>query len=69
MNGRWAMAAVTGILFTDAVGLPKFWNAGAEVRERRAAAAGGMPFVIWGGAANGTVSAGCQIQPVQAREC
>ena len=24
MNARWAMAAVTGIAFTDAVGLPKF---------------------------------------------
>lgn len=31
-NGRWAMAAVAGILFTDLVGLPKFWEAGAEVR-------------------------------------
>lgn len=31
-NGRWAMAAVAGILFTDALGLPKFWEAGAEVR-------------------------------------
>ncbi len=31
-NGRWAMAAVVGILFTDLVGLPKFWLAGAEVR-------------------------------------
>jgi biotin transporter BioY len=30
-NGRWAMAAVAGILFTDALGLPKFWEAGAEV--------------------------------------
>ncbi len=30
-NGRWAMAAVAGILFTDLVGLPKFWLAGAEV--------------------------------------
>ncbi|KAG2500795.1 hypothetical protein HYH03_001557 [Edaphochlamys debaryana] len=29
-NGRWAMAAVVGILFTDLVGLPKFWLAGAE---------------------------------------
>jgi hypothetical protein len=29
-NGRWAMAAVAGILFTDLVGLPKFWEAGAE---------------------------------------
>mmetsp|Transcript_18782 Transcript_18782/g.46775 ORF Transcript_18782/g.46775 Transcript_18782/m.46775 type:complete len:313 (+) Transcript_18782:304-1242(+) len=28
MNGRWAMAATAGILFTDAVGLPKFWEAG-----------------------------------------
>ena len=35
-NGRWAMAAVAGILFTDLVGLPKFWLAGAEVRLRRA---------------------------------
>jgi hypothetical protein len=26
------MAAVAGILFTDLVGLPKFWLAGAEVR-------------------------------------
>ena len=31
-NGRWAMAAVAGILFTDLVGLPKFWEAGALVR-------------------------------------
>lgn len=31
-NGRWAMAAVVGILFTDLVGLPKFWLAGGEVR-------------------------------------
>ncbi len=30
-NGRWAMAAVVGILFTDLVGLPKFWEAGAQV--------------------------------------
>ena len=29
MNGRWAMAATAGILFTDAVGLPKWWEAGA----------------------------------------
>jgi len=29
-NARWAMMAVVGILFTDAVGLPKFWLAGAE---------------------------------------
>jgi len=29
-NARWAMMAVIGILFTDAVGLPKFWLAGAE---------------------------------------
>eukprot|EP00879_Flechtneria_rotunda_P000678 GHRR01000793.1.p1 GENE.GHRR01000793.1~~GHRR01000793.1.p1 ORF type:complete len:284 (+),score=70.63 GHRR01000793.1:91-852(+) len=29
-NGRWAMAAVAGILFTDLVGLPKFWLAGNE---------------------------------------
>lgn len=28
MNGRWAMHATAGILFTDAVGLPKFWEAG-----------------------------------------
>jgi hypothetical protein len=30
-NGRWAMMAVAGILFTDLMGLPKFWLAGAEV--------------------------------------
>eukprot|EP00240_Pyramimonas_obovata_P013078 CAMPEP_0118922216 /NCGR_PEP_ID=MMETSP1169-20130426/1210_1 /TAXON_ID=36882 /ORGANISM="Pyramimonas obovata, Strain CCMP722" /LENGTH=259 /DNA_ID=CAMNT_0006863047 /DNA_START=85 /DNA_END=864 /DNA_ORIENTATION=+ len=30
-NGRWAMMAVTGIMFTDAMGLPKFWEAGATV--------------------------------------
>jgi Chlorophyll A-B binding protein len=30
-NGRWAMAACAGILFTDAVGLPNWVNAGAEV--------------------------------------
>jgi len=29
MNGRWAMMAVSGILFTDANNLPKFWEAGA----------------------------------------
>lgn len=29
MNGRWAMAATAGILFTDATGLPKWWEAGA----------------------------------------
>lgn len=29
-NGRWAMAAVAGILFTDLVGLPNWWEAGAE---------------------------------------
>jgi len=29
-NGRWAMAAVAGILFTDLIGAPKFWEAGAE---------------------------------------
>ena len=34
-NGRWAMAAVAGILFTDALGLPKFWEAGAEVSGRK----------------------------------
>ena len=32
-NGRWAMAAVAGILFTELVGLPKFWLAGAEVSQ------------------------------------
>jgi hypothetical protein len=26
------MAAVAGILFTDLIGKPKFWLAGAEVR-------------------------------------
>ena len=31
-NARFAMMAVVGILFTDAVGLPKWWLAGAEVR-------------------------------------
>ena len=30
MNGRWAMAAVAGILFTDLVGLTPFWEAGAQ---------------------------------------
>jgi hypothetical protein len=29
-NGRWAMAAVAGILFTDAAGLTPFWEAGAQ---------------------------------------
>uniref|UniRef100_A0A7S0NH34 Chlorophyll a-b binding protein, chloroplastic n=1 Tax=Micromonas pusilla TaxID=38833 RepID=A0A7S0NH34_MICPS len=28
MNGRWAMHATAGILFTDAFGLPKWWEAG-----------------------------------------
>lgn len=31
MNGRWAMMAVLGIFFTDAIGFSKFWEAGAEV--------------------------------------
>ncbi len=30
-NGRWAMAACAGILFTDAVGLPNWVTAGADV--------------------------------------
>jgi len=30
MNGRWAMAAVAGILFTDAFGLGNWWEAGAQ---------------------------------------
>ncbi|MEW5301145.1 MAG: hypothetical protein WDW38_004681 [Sanguina aurantia] len=30
MNGRWAMAAVTGILFTEIFNLPKWWLAGGE---------------------------------------
>lgn len=29
MNARWAMMAVTGIAYTDLVGLPKWWEAGA----------------------------------------
>ena len=33
MNGRWAMHATAGILFTDAVGLPKFWEAGEAALE------------------------------------
>lgn len=31
-NGRWAMAAVAGILFTDILGKPAWFEAGAEVR-------------------------------------
>ncbi|KAL4447795.1 hypothetical protein ABPG75_005014 [Micractinium tetrahymenae] len=31
-NGRWAMAAVAGILFTDLVGLGNWWEAGANVQ-------------------------------------
>jgi len=31
-NGRWAMAAVVGILFTDLVGLGNWWEAGANVQ-------------------------------------
>jgi hypothetical protein len=30
MNGRWAMMAVAGIIFTDAVGKGPWWTAGAE---------------------------------------
>lgn len=37
-NGRWAMAAVAGILFTDLVGLTPFWEAGAKVRSVQYAA-------------------------------
>jgi hypothetical protein len=29
-NGRWAMAAVAGILFTDLLGLGNWWEAGAQ---------------------------------------
>merc|ERR1712118_267260 len=29
-NGRWAMAAVSGILLTDLVGLDNWWEAGTE---------------------------------------
>ncbi|EFN54677.1 hypothetical protein CHLNCDRAFT_24450 [Chlorella variabilis] len=29
-NGRWAMAAVAGILFTDVLGKPKWFEAGAQ---------------------------------------
>jgi hypothetical protein len=29
MNARWAMMAVAGIVFTDATGAPKWWEAGA----------------------------------------
>jgi len=29
-NGRWAMAAVAGILFTELLGKPKWFEAGAE---------------------------------------
>merc|ERR1711966_238153 len=36
-NGRWAMMAVTGCAFTDAVGLPKWWEAGASLE-------GGLSF-------------------------
>jgi hypothetical protein len=32
-NGRWAMAAVAGILFTELLGKPKWFEAGAEVRK------------------------------------
>jgi len=31
MNGRWAMAAVAGILFTDAFGIGPWWEAGTKV--------------------------------------
>lgn len=30
INGRWAMAAVAGILFTDLLGKPKWFEAGSE---------------------------------------
>jgi hypothetical protein len=30
MNGRWAMAAVAGILGTDAAGLTPFWEVGSQ---------------------------------------
>jgi len=29
-NGRWAMAAVSGILFTDLLGLGNWWEAGVR---------------------------------------
>eukprot|EP00959_Pyramimonas_sp_CCMP1952_P342286 7171070-Pyramimonas_sp.AAC.1 len=32
-NGRWAMMAVAGCMFTDAMGLPKWWLAGAEASQ------------------------------------
>ena len=39
-NGRWAMMAVTGCLFTDAVGLGPWWEAGAKVEGP------GLPILI-----------------------
>eukprot|EP00887_Chlorella_sp_A99_P000031 scaffold16.g31.t1 len=33
-NGRWSMAAVVGILFTDLVGLGPWWEAGAKVESQ-----------------------------------
>lgn len=42
-NGRWAMAAVAGILFTDLLGKTKWFEAGAEVR------GGACEGFSWGG--------------------
>lgn len=47
-NGRWAMAAVAGILFTDLVGLPKFWEAGAQVGSILICGRGRHVWGAWG---------------------
>ena len=48
-NGRVAMMGVAGILLTDAVGLPKFWLAGAEVSGSSSSRMGGREWAAKGG--------------------
>jgi hypothetical protein len=75
-NGRWAMAAVAGILFTDAMGLPKWYEAGALEYNIPATAQLGVLFPVMGFLElkrlqgfkqTGTVSCGCCLLPAAGR--
>lgn len=48
MNGRWAMAAVAGILFTDAFGLGNWWEAGAKEYALPSTTLVGIEVVVMG---------------------
>lgn len=54
-NGRWAMAAVAGILFTDLLGKGNWFEAGAQVQRGRAGR-GSASCGAWRVACNGILS-------------